>query len=287
MNSTVNPEARSVFRLHHTDGDLALKLDLDGAETQRPRQEFETLTRLLPVFTETDARIVEPIWYDPETIGLLTRFVSGPTALHAVTDDPSAENLALLGTNGAQFLNTLHAADLIEEIGYWPEWVLKRLTSLASKTGQRMPQIGTQACNQLIERFRQISHAQRGAACLKTLAHGDFHGGNLIIGEAPTGLDMTEMRYKLGLYDAVDYLTSLEILRPDAKTELTDLGLHPALDQAFVETYSHDLPREVLRCAMLGKWLILTFKITKARHAASSFQRAKLKRLLTRIAHMT
>ena len=284
----MNPEARSVFRLRHTDGDLALKLDLDGAETHRPTREFDTLTRLKPAFAGTkQAALINPVWCDPENLGLITKFVSGPTALRSATEAPSGENLTLLGARGAQFLNTLHTAEPSEEIGYWPDWVLKRLTALASKTGARTPQIGADACTRLIQRFRQISNAQRGTPCLKTLAHGDFHGGNLIVADAPTGLDMTEIRRKLGLYDAVDYLTSLDIQRPDLDTALTDMGLHPALDEAFTATYEHALPRDVLRCAMLGKWLILTFKITQARHAASRFQRVKLTRLQARIAHMT
>ncbi len=288
-NSSVNPEARSVFRLRHTDGHMALKVDLDGVETGRPAREYKTLTQLAPAFANTpDVRLIDPVWVDRDGLALLTKFISGPTALQAATDDPTAENLTVLGRKGAQFLNVLHKAEPVKEIGYWPDWVVKRLTGLASKTGSRAPQMGTSGCRNLIRAFRKLSDTQRGTACWKTLAHGDFHGGNLIISEtAATGLDMTEMRRKLGLYDAVDYLTSLDIQRPDLEEPLSDLGVHPALDESFTKTYGHPLPRDVLRCAMLGKWLILAFKITAARYAASRFQRVKLIRLQARIAHMT
>nr|WP_255596710.1 phosphotransferase [Cognatishimia sp. MH4019] len=288
-NSSVNPEARSVFRLRHADGDLALKLDLDGLETDRPAREYNTLVRLAPAFAKTPhVGLIDPVWVDPDGLALLTKFVTGPTALQAATDDPTAENLTVLGRKGAQFLNVLHKAEPAEEIGYWPDWVVKRLTNLASKTGSCAPQIGASACRKLIQSFRKLSDANRRVACMKMLAHGDFHGGNLIISEtAATGLDMTEIRHKLGLYDTVDYLTSLDIQRPDLEEPLSDLGVHPALDEAFTETYTHPLPRDVLRCAMLGKWLILAFKITEARHAASRFQRVKLIRLRNRLARMT
>ena len=288
-SSDVNPEAHSVFRLHHPDGDLALKLDLDGVETGRPAREFKALTRLTPYFGKiADASVVVPVWSDPDQIGLITKFVLGPTALQSATDDPSPENLALLGADGAKFLNVLHSAEPSEDVGYWPDWVIRRLSTMSSKTGTRSPQIGVAECNRLIQRYRQISNAQRGTPCLKTLAHGDFHGGNLIVSDlGATGLDMTEICRKLGLYDVVDYLTSLDIQRRDGDGQMTDLGLHPVLDDAFMQTYRYPLPREVLRCAMLGKWLILTFKITHARHAASRLQRAKLTQLCARIAHMT
>ncbi|MEL7213072.1 MAG: phosphotransferase [Pseudomonadota bacterium] len=286
-NSSVSPEARAVFRLHHRDGDLALKLDLDGEETGRPAREYQTLTRLMSAFEQNpDVALIAPVWCDPEGLALITRFVSGPTALQAAADDPTTENMTILGQKGALFLNTLHSAEPAEEIGYWPEWVIKRLMDFTFKTGPRAPQIGAERCRELIQAFRRISDNHRGTACLKTLAHGDFHGGNLVISEqAVTGLDMTEIRRKLGLYDVVDYLTSVDIQRPDLE-QLSDLGVHPALEDAFTQVYTHPLPREVLRCAMLGKWLILTFKITRARHAAYDFQRTKLTRLLHRIGHM-
>lgn len=286
-NSSVDPEARSVFRLHHADGDLALKLDLDGAETHRATREYKTLMHLLPAFARSrNATLITPVWCDPDEIGLISTFASGPTALQSAQDDPSSDNLAVLGMKGALFLNVLHAADPVEDIGYGPDWVTQRLTTLGAKTGARAPQIGAAACAELIRTFRRISTAQRGASCQKCLAHGDFHGGNLILSEKTTGLDLTEIRRKLGLYDAVDYLTSLDLQRPDTDGPLTDLGLHPALDTAFCESYRHPLPRDVLRCAMLGKWLILTFKVTRARHEASAFQREKLIRLQARLAHM-
>lgn len=285
--SNVNPEARFAFRLHHPDGDLAMKLDLDGAETLRPAREFKTLTELGPAFTGNDrAALITPIWCDTDHIGLISNFVSGSTALASATNDPSDDNLAVLGEQGALFLNALHSAEDHEEIGYWPEWVLKRLHALASKPGKRAPEIGPEDCARLIEAFRKISSGPRGTACLKTIAHGDFHGGNLIIANKATGLDMTELRRKLGLYDAVDYLASLDLPRSGSAQTLTDLGIHAALDEAFTTTYVRALPRPVLRCAMLGKWLILMFKISKARYAASQFQRDKLKRLQLRVSHM-
>lgn len=278
-----------MFRLHHGDGDLALKLDLDGAVTGRLVREFDTLTNLRPAFERaSDTALIDAVWRDPEALGLISKFVPGPTALRAAIDDPSPENLALLGRHGALFLNVLHTSEPSEEIGYGPGWVTKRLTTLACKTGARAPRIGAAACNDLIQAFREISAAQQGTICLKTRAHGDFHAGNLIVSNGiGTGLDVTEVRRKLGLYDVVDYLSSVDIQRAELDTELTDLGLHQALDDAFTDAYSCSLPRGVLRCAMLGKWLILLFKITEARFTASRFQRVKLKRLQARIAHMT
>ena len=158
--------------------------------------------------------MVEVVWVDPVGEALATCFDPSPTAREvlAMADTESARHEVF--ARGGRWLGTLHRATAKKTDQIDLDWIGDHVARLHQ---HKSTAVRPHAAPDLLDRMTAVIledvAALKGIAWPSVQGHGDFHGGNLLLGEDQTNaLDCTASRRSNPLFDITDYLIDLDLL---------------------------------------------------------------------------
>lgn len=287
-------QTRQVWILRAGSCDYALKLDLDSPRTGRLAAEFRTLERLHPMFADAPGlKVIRPVYLSPGGAFMVTRRAGGQTAAALLKTATPGEAAPVFARAG-RWLRHLHRTDdpshpplalasplpspLPSVSPFWPRWIFRRLDRLGGTAAAPVAEY-----RPMIAELRRMAAPLRGTMARSAMCHGDFHGDNLILdGPDTIGLDMTEARRKLAVYDIVDFLKAEAALDLDPGP-IGPGGVSQRLQGAFLRAYGPAVDPGLLTVVLRARLLIDWLAITPADRARTAHQAAKYRHLRQRL----
>lgn len=271
---------RLVLRLKSEICDLALKLDTQSSKTQRLSREFDLLTRLTTHFAKTpEAQVIRPIYLSDRDLFFVTEFVDRPTAVDVIYNSQDDRQVAQVYRRAGAWLQDLHCFQPAAQQPFWPQWMMERIRDSAQTL---LPRVRSDY-QQMMNIMRADAAHLRGQADLQVFSHGDFHGLNLILGQgAAIGLDFTEARDKLAVYDIVDFLKA-DVFRPGETDDIDRSGILRHNKQMFFRRYRHPINMDILDFCLRGRLLRDWLLLCQQDQTYSDFEQRKAQRLETRL----
>ena len=278
-NAAGGPLPRFVLKMELGGQVFVLKLNAEAAQDGRLVLEFQALRRLEAALADQpDLGVVHPIYLSPGGGFMVTDYNDEETAwsrLISGADPAPVFHLA------GRWLAALHGQGPADVAPFWPKWIFAKLDAVQAGA---TPQAAPKAYRPMLRALRQQAGALRGRVSRRCLCHGDYHPGNLLIGPAGArGLDLSEERRKLAVYDMVDFLkTDVQCDGPD--DQIGPGGVLHSSRAAFLEGYGQEVDGPLLDFCLRARLLITWISIDQARYARSDFQRDKWARLERRLA---
>ncbi|WP_170427360.1 aminoglycoside phosphotransferase family protein [Ruegeria arenilitoris] len=273
-------DTRSVVVLHTSSQAFALKIDTTSPSTERLKNEFELLSALHQHFDGNEtSRVVRPVYLSQGGEFLVTEYIDRPTAVDLIYNSADDNQVAQVYRRAGSWLNDLHARHPPTRYAFKPRWMTDSLSELI----QAVPRDIANQSRAMVDEMLAEGARLKGTEDLRVFSHGDFHGQNLIVGQGKTiGLDFTEARDKLAVYDIVDFLKA-DIFRETVASEVDRSGILRRNKEMFFRLYRHPINHEILdyciRGRLLKDWLFL-HQIT---HTCSAFERDRRSRLWARL----
>lgn len=275
------PDDRMVFTLVG-DGFEPLSLKTDFEEgTDRLLTEYAVIERLRGHFEDDERnQVIQPVYASPKGHFHVTTFISGRTAKDVVYHAENENQVAQAYRRGGQWLDHLHRVAPQPPKSVWLNWMLESLDPLLDAPETVMPHsLLKRYCDQLAQEIAPFQGRLETAA----FSHGDFHGGNLILGPGINiGLDFTEAHDKTSCYDIVDFL-KMDVMRHCSPAQIGSDGLSEGTRDMFFRGYKLPISQPLLTVCIKGRLLIELASITEEKHAGSSFQRRKYDSLILRL----
>lgn len=272
---------RQVFLVEIEDQRFALKLDLTADKTGRLKDEYEILSNLQSHFAPHGrVAIVKPVYFSPSCKFFVTEHVGRKTATEAIRGIVEDNQAAQIYRRAGEWLNVLHSFRRPTYERFWYQWMLEDLNSIISSLDV---QALADEYEPLIQKMHEASNKFNSVRDLKVFSNGDFHGANLIIDKGCVyGLDFTEAKEKLAVYDIVDFL-KVDVYRDGRPADVDRSGILQHNKHMFFKLYKHPINFDVLDFCIRGRLLIDWLSITRQRYAKSSFQRTKFKKFRERL----
>ncbi len=269
-------DTRFLLRVETAFGDYALKIDLDSPMTGRLRKEYELLTRLARYFEASKTtRVVQPVYESPGNTFFVTEFVDRPTAADIIHNGTDNERVAQIYRRAGGWLHDLHDYHPAKDYGFRPKWMTDSIQELLDFAPMDIRSESQEMLGVLLAESRNL----KGIPEVQVFSHGDFHSQNLIVGQGKMiGLDFTEAREKLAVYDIVDFLKS-DIFRDAEPTEVDRSGILKTNKDMFFRRYRHPIHTGILdfciRGRLLKDWLVLWHR----NHDCSAYEEDRRDRL--------
>lgn len=274
------PDDRQVFRVVIGDINYSLKIDRTGDQTDRLRDEYAVLRKLYDHFLQFDTtRIIRPEYLSPSGLFFVTEYLDRPTATNLIYDSPDNNQAAQVYRRGAAWLHNLHGFKQQTSTEFRPQWMFDEIATLVHGT----PKAAATSYAPMINMLKRQGESLTDRHDTRGFAHGDFHGGNLLIGKGATyGIDFTEATEKHLIYDIVDFL-KMDVFRPATPDDLDRSGILRVNKEMFLRQYHHPIDIDILDFSIRTRLLIDWLSITEAKYASSSFQRRKFNLLHDRL----
>lgn len=276
------PDERQVFKVVIGDRHYALKVDLTADQSSRLRNEFATLLHLYDHFQHFEnTRVVRPDYLSPSGLFFVTECITRPTATDTILNARDSNQAAQVYRRAGAWLHNLHSHKEQTSAEFRPQWMFDKIASLVHDT----PKATASAYSPMINMLRRHGESltQRHDTC--GFAHGDFHGGNLLLGKGTTyGIDFSKAAERHVVYDIVDFL-KMDVFRPGTPEQLDRSGTLRSNKEMFFRQYRHPLDVDILDFCIRAQLLITWLSITAAKHADSGFQRRKFDLLHYRLEH--
>jgi thiamine kinase-like enzyme len=273
FKSNAFPNERQVFKLTSNNQEFALKIDTQSEKTGRLKAEFDTLKRLhsyFQAFPKFD--VVRPIYLANNGSFFVTEYINAPSAIATVSSSNDQKKIAQVFRRSGIWLNHLHQIETHEDTKFWPGWMLKEIDN---PVYHQLTKASQSVYEPAIMSLKNSAHILRGKSARKVFSHGDLHGNNILIGKGTTcGLDCTESKPKLAVYDIVDIITMDVLINADP----SDIGRMGIVEQNYTKFFrGYNLPinHEILNFCIRARLLISWLKISKDRYEKSKFQRNK------------
>ncbi|WP_170575806.1 phosphotransferase [Ruegeria atlantica] len=273
-------ETRMVLRIKGPEQHFALKIDTASPETGRLQSEFDLLVRLTQAFEKHKAsRVVCPCYMSPRGTFFVTEFIDRPTCVDVVHNSTDDDQVAQIYRRAGAWLHDLHSVQPPKEYGFRPRWMTDGIHALLTEVPHHIRNEG-QPMAKMLERDVLLL---KGIPETQVFSHGDFHGQNLLIGRGEMiGLDFTEAREKLAVYDIVDFLKA-DIFRDATPNAVDRSGILKHNKDMFFRRYRHPIHMEILdfclRARLLKDWLSLWH----IKHACSTYEEDRRHRLGDRL----
>lgn len=275
------PDERQVFKLTSDKYTFALKLDTQSHKTGRLALEFnrlQVLHRHFKLIQKCD--VIMPVYLSRDKTFMLTTFVDAPTAQQKLTRTTNVQKASQTFRRMGAWTHHLHAIEPHTAAQFWPGWMLKKITDPTYRQNTKAP---WQLCKSAIQSLQRDAQVLRGLDDLMVFSHGDLHGNNILIGNEITyGLDCTESKSKLAVYDIVDILTT-DILVSSDRKKIGTMGIIEENYKAFFETYKFPISFEILDFCIKSRLLISWLKISRTDYERSEPQRKRFYELQKRI----
>ncbi|SMO67271.1 phosphotransferase [Ruegeria faecimaris] len=268
--------SRIVLRVRGARRDYALKVDTESPGTGRLRDEFDMLGKLTAHFARYEsAGVVDPVYISPGDAFFVTQFIDRPTAADLIHNSPDDDQIGRIYRRAGSWLNDLHSFQPIKTYSFRPSWMVDKLQALLGLVPDTVQPWGQKMVQHLTHEAAQL----KGITDLLIHAHGDFHSQNLIVGQGEMiGLDLTEAREKLAVYDIVDFLKS-DIFRDGTEDQIDQSGILKTNKDMFFRKYRHPIQMDVLdmcmRARLVMDWLDL-WRLDRSCSEYESFRRDRL-----------
>ncbi|WP_126137164.1 aminoglycoside phosphotransferase family protein [Tritonibacter mobilis] len=275
------PEERQVFLIEIEGQRFALKLDLTSHKTDRLENEFDVLNRLQLHFEQHKrVSVIKPIYFSPSGKFFVTEYVGRKTATEAIRELEQDNRAGQIYRRSGEWLNVLHSFTEATHERFWYQWMFENLTSIISSS---TPQALAEEYEPMIEQLHRDAIKIDGVSDLKVFSSGDFHGRNLIIDSGHVyGLDFTESKEKLAVYDIVDFL-KIDVFRQGKSSDIDRSGILKYNKKMFFKLYRHPINMDVLDFSIRARLLIDWMSITRERYSKTKFQRTKFEKFRERL----
>ncbi|WP_157769970.1 aminoglycoside phosphotransferase family protein [Ruegeria profundi] len=274
------PASRLVWKIEKSGRPFALKIDTLSPETGRLSKEFDVLTRLSDHFKGNETnRVVRPVYLAPHGAFMVTEFIDRPTAVDYIYNSSNDDQVAQVYRRAGSWLNTLHSFQAPTEYAFRPRWMTDSINDLSTA----LPLHIEEASKPMIDAFLSQAKRLKNRPDIRVFSHGDFHGDNLIMGSGTViGLDFTEARDKLAVYDIVDLLKA-DIFRDGPASEIDRSGVLRKNKDMFFRQYRHPIDPEILECCLRGRLLKDWLRLWQTDFTCSPFEDRKKHRLHLRL----
>lgn len=273
-------DSRSVVILHTAAQAFALKIDTESPDTDRLRNEYELLVDLYRYFEGNEtSRVVRPVYLSPGGAFLVTEYIKRPTAVDLIYNSNDDDQVAQVYRRAGSWLNDLHSRFPPTRYPFRPRWMTDSLKELIAAVPNEIANQSRAMVKVMLDEGTRL----KGTEDLRVFSHGDFHGQNLIVGQGKTiGLDFTEARDKLAVYDIVDFLKS-DIFRSGGASDVDRCGVLKRNKDMFFRLYRHPVNVEILDYCIRGRLLKDWLALWRVDHDCSEFERDRRQRLGDRL----
>ena len=263
--------------------DFALKIDTISPESGRLANEFQVLSRVFDHFKgHQSARVVRPVFLPPGGAFMVTEYVDRPTAVDVIYNSTDDKQVAQVYRRAGSWLHHLHDIQKATSYAFRPRWMTENIQEISAAVPPHIAKIS----QPMVEIFLAEAAHLRNRPDLRVFSHGDFHGLNLIMGQGTTiGLDFTEARDKLAVYDIVDFLKA-DIFRDGEGSEVDRSGVLKSNKQMFFKLYRHPIDMKILDCCLRGRLLKDWLRLWRPDFICSQFEERKRDLLETRLKHI-
>ncbi len=274
------PGSRFVMKVETPSQNYALKIDTISPESGRLPNEFQVLTRVHDHFRRHEtARVVRPVFLSPGGAFMVTEYIDRPTAVDVIYNSTDDKQVAQIYRRAGSWLHHLHSIQKPTNYAFRPRWMTENIRELSTLVPPDIARVS----QPMVEIFLAEAARLRNRPDLRVFSHGDFHGLNLIMGQGTTiGLDFTEARDKLAVYDIVDFLKA-DIFRDSTNSEVDRSGVLKSNKQMFFKLYRHPIDMEILDCCLRGRLLKDWLRLWRPDFICSQFEERKRDRLETRL----
>ncbi len=271
---------RQVFKVGVGDATFAMKVDLEGAKSNRLVDEFALLQKLHRHFTAYEKqKTPEPVYLSKNGDFFVVEYIDSHTASDAIKTTKNPRSVGQAYRRAGGWLHALHEFRPLTQRKIYPNWMFKTLDA-SLETG---PQAPRDTLERWVEAFRKDVAPIEERHDTRAYCHGDFHAGNLILSQGVTyGFDLTEAHEKPALYDIVDFL-KVDIFREGLDADVDHSGVTQQAKEMFFKLYRHPIDRELLDICLKGRILMDWAFITPERYTKSEFQRNKYRLLERRL----
>ncbi len=274
------PDTRLVWKVETSNRSYALKLDTLSPETGRLRKEFDLLEQLTDHFrTSRNNRVVRPVYISPNGAFIVTEFVERPTATDIIYNSEDDTQVAQVYRRAGSWLHDLHGVQNATDYAFRPRWMIDSIREQSTQVPSHISDIS----QPMVEVFLAEAASLKNRPDLRVFSHGDFHGLNLIMGQGTAiGLDFTEARDKLAVYDIVDFLKA-DIFRDGANMDIDRSGVLTRNKEMFFRQYRHPIDTQILDCCLRGRLLKDWLRLWQPNFTCSEFELRKRERLQVRL----
>lgn len=244
------------------------------------RAEFDILTRLTRFFDRhATSRVVRPHYMSPGGMFFVSEFIDRPTAVDVIHNSDDVDQVARIYRRAGAWLHDLHGFQPATEYEFRPRWMTDAINELLQSVPAHIRTLG----GQMAEDLENSAQHLKGIPDTRVFSHGDFHGQNLIVGKGDMiGLDFTEVREKLAVYDIVDFLKS-DIFRDAAPSDVDRSGILKQNKDMFFRRYRHPIHMGILDFCIRGRLLKDWLASWQTDHRCSAFEEARRHRLGDRL----
>ncbi|WP_170335591.1 aminoglycoside phosphotransferase family protein [Ruegeria arenilitoris] len=274
------PDTRLVLRVQGPTRDYAMKIDTASPESGRLKAEFDVLTRLERYFDRHEtSRVVHPYYLSPGNMFFVTEFIDRPTAVDVIHNSEDDDQVARIYRRAGAWLNDLHSFQPATEYEFRPRWMTLSIRELVNS----VPPHIVEESQSMVKTLKTSAQHLKGIPDTRVFSHGDFHGQNLIVGKGEMiGLDFTEVREKLAVYDIVDFLKS-DIFRDADQSDVDRSGILKLNKDMFFRGYRHPIHIGILDFCIRGRLLKDWLASWHIDHNCSAYEEDRRRRLGDRL----
>lgn len=265
-SSPVAPEERQVLRVRLADGDYALKVDTTGPETQRLIKEYALLEEIHAHFADKPKLgSPEPVYLAENGSFFVTRYLDYQTAGGRLKDTDKDQVRRQVFRRVGSWLSALQSTRPQRKGKCRSLWMARELDGILE---QGTSQADAAWLKDMRDALAMEAAEWNDIRTLRAFSHGDFHSENIILGPGMTyGLDLTEAREKLAVYDIVDFL-KVDIYRKSPVEELDGAGITRMHREMFFRGYKHDVDPALVDVMLKGRMLIDFASISRNEYGA-------------------
>ncbi|WP_207383743.1 aminoglycoside phosphotransferase family protein [Ruegeria denitrificans] len=274
------PDTRLVLKVTTKTTSFALKIDRDSPTTGRLRDEFGLLADLHRHFDNNpSSQVIRPIYLSPTEAFFVTEYIDRPTAVDLIYNSQNEDQVAQVFRRAGSWLHDLHSSQPPLSYAFRPKWMTDSIRELIGAVPRDVADQSRKMVNVMFAEAARL----KGTEDLRVFSHGDFHGQNLIVGQGKTiGLDFTESREKLAVYDIVDFLKA-DIFRPGTVSDVDRSGILKRNKDMFFRLYRHPINHDILDYCIRGRLLKDWLALWRVDHECSPFEEDKRQRLGKRL----
>ncbi|MES0827556.1 aminoglycoside phosphotransferase family protein [Ruegeria sp. SCP11] len=274
------PDTRMVLRIKGPRQHFALKIDTASPTSGRLQKEFDLLTRLTQALEKHKAsRVIRPCYMSPGFMFFVTELIDRPTCVDVIHNSQDDDQVAQIYRRAGAWLHDLHSVQPSKDYGFRPRWMTDGINALLTE----VPPLIRMEGQPMAERLERDVLLLKGIPETQVFSHGDFHGQNLLVGQGEMiGLDFTEAREKLAVYDIVDFFKS-DIFRDADPSDIDRSGIVKHNKDMFFRLYRHPIHMEILDFCVRGRLLKDWLSLWQTTHVCSTYEESRRQRLGDRL----
>lgn len=274
------PDTRVVVKIKGPRNLFALKIDTDSPNSGRLKKEFNLLTHLTKALEKNKtSHVIRPRYMSPQGMFFVTELVERPTCADVIHNSPDNDQVSQIYRRAGAWLHDLHNVQPPKDYGFRPRWMTDSICALLTEVPTHIRNEG----QAMADRLERDGLLLKGIPETQVFSHGDFHGQNLLVGQGEMiGLDFTESRSKLAVYDIVDFLKS-DIFRNADPSDIDQSGIVKHNKDMFFRRYRHPIHMEILDFCIRGRLLKDWLSLWQPTHTCSNYEESRRQRLGDRL----